>query len=170
MNTANDMVEPSQSDDLDDNLSDRWHDRHTHRIGPLILLSLSIAFVLAGSQLDFGSISRPGPGLWPIAIGTITGAMSLVSAVLPRKEEETFQRAEVARAATLMIAFFLFPTIFEYVGFVIPSILLITFMMKFLSRESWVKSLIVAVATTAIAYVLFGVMLNVRLPAFTLSF
>lgn len=148
----------------------RRYDTHTHRLGPLLLVAISVAFLVVGSRLDFGSISRPGPGLWPVAIATITGSMALVSALLPHKGEERFHLPEVGRVLALFAAFLLFPLLFDLVGFIIPSVLLITFMMKVLSRESWLRSTIVALATSIIAYMLFGVMLSVRLPAFTLPF
>ena len=148
----------------------RWYDAHTHRLGPLLLVGISVAFIAAGSRLDFGTISRPGPGLWPVSIGIITGSMALVSALLPHKGEERFHLPEVARALSLFAAFLLFPLLFDIVGFIVPSDLLITFMMRVLSRETWLRSAIVALATSVIGYVLFGVMLSVRLPAFDLSF
>ncbi|GAA4511119.1 tripartite tricarboxylate transporter TctB family protein [Brevibacterium yomogidense] len=172
MNAQDPALDRTPTDDIDDGADreTRWYDKHTHRLGPLLLVGISIAFVVVGSRLDFGSISRPGPGLWPIAIATITGSMALVSALLPHKEEERFHLPEVGRAVALLVAFLLFPFLFDYVGFILPSVLLITFMMKVLSRESWLRSGIVAIATSFIAYVLFGVMLSVRLPAFTLPF
>lgn len=170
MTTHNDYIEHSESAEQGVGHHQSRLDSHTHRLGPLLLLGLSIAFVIAGAQQDFGSLSRPGPGLWPISIGSITGTLALISALLPWKGEEHFRLHEVMRAGALLVAFLLFPTIFEYVGFAVPALLLITFMMKFLSRESWTKSAIVAVTTTGVAYVLFGEMLSVRLPAFTLPF
>lgn len=148
----------------------RWYDAHTHRLGPLLLVGISIAFIVAGSRLEFGSISRPGPGLWPISIALITGSMALVSALLPRKGEEGFRLPEVARALSLFAVFLLFPFLFDIVGFIVPSTLLIIFMMRVLSRETWLRSVIVALTTSVIGYVLFGVMLSARLPAFDLSF
>lgn len=96
--------------------------------------------------------------------------MALVSAVLPRKDEERFRLHEVMRVVALMVVLLLFPVLFDYVGFVIPSMLVIVFMMRVLSKESWLRSLIVAVSTTALGYVLFGTFLNVRLPAFSMPF
>lgn len=148
----------------------KWYDTQTHRLGPLLLVAISIAFIVVGSRLEFGTISRPGPGLWPVSIAVITGSMALVSALLPHKGEERFRLPEVARALSLFAAFLLFPLLFDIVGFIVPAFLLIMFMMRVLSRETWLRSAIVALATSVIGYVLFGVMLSVRLPAFDLSF
>lgn len=150
--------------------AEHWYDRHTHRTGSLILLAVSLCFIIAASQLEFGSLSRPGPALWPLTIAVITGALSLTSSVLPRHDEELFSGRGMLRVCSLFAAMLCFPLLFEYLGFVVPAALLILFMMRVLSKQSWLRSVIVAVVTTTVSYVLFGVLLNVRLPAFSLPF
>lgn len=139
---------------------------HLHRLGPAILLALSLTFLVSAAGMDFGSLSRPGPGFWPSVVAVITAGLSVVGLLLPRKEEEGFERRAVLRVGTLLIVLLAFPLVFGVVGFVVPSILLIIVMMRFLSQQSWLRSTIVAVTTTAVAYIVFAMLLDVRLPAF----
>lgn len=165
-------LENGSSDDsivLNTNQSPRnsWVMLHSHRLGPLIILIVSMLFLFASLPLTLGSLSRPGPGLWPLFIASLTAVLAILTGFHARKNEEYFDRKGLLRVGYLLVALVAFPYLFDVIGFAAPSILLIVFMMRFLSKEPWVKSIAVAVITTGITYVLFGVLLNVRLPAIT---
>lgn len=142
--------------------------RHSHRLGPLIMLVLSVAFLIASLGLPLGVLDRPGPGLWPSAVAALTGLLSLIACFIPARDEELFARTPLLRVSGLMIALVAFPYLLEPAGFLIPAALLVIFMMRFLSHSPWVKSIVVAVSTAAGAYVVFGVLLGVRLTALPL--
>lgn len=146
-----------------------WNQRHAHRIGPLTVLVLSVTFVFASLPLELGSVSRPGPGLWPLFIASLSAALAIATMFHARRSEENFDIPGLLRVSYLLVALIAYPYLFDLVGFVIPSVLIIVFMMRFLSKEPWAKSLMVAVITTGVAYILFGVLLDVRLPAFSLG-
>lgn len=147
--------------------STTWWRGHTHRLGPVLILSVSLVFLFAALPLQFGSISRPGPGFWPLVVSSLTAVLAIIAAFFPRQGEEDFDRWGSQRATSLLIALIAFPFLFGILGFVIPSILLIVFMMRVLSQEPWRRSAIVAVITTSVAYGIFALLLDVRLQAFT---
>lgn len=139
-----------------------WH-RHRHRLGPSLMLALSLIFWLSAAGLVTGSASRPGPGFWPLLVASVTGALSLVAIFSKRTDEEALQPSALIRVALLLAAMLSFPFLMEIAGFFIPSFLLIVFMMRGLSHQPLMRSLIVAAATSGAAYVIFGFLLNVRL-------
>ncbi|NUQ90863.1 MAG: tripartite tricarboxylate transporter TctB family protein, partial [Glycomyces artemisiae] len=57
-----------------------------------------------------------------------------------------------------------YASLFEVVGFELPTLLLLFAWLRFLSRESWLTSAVVAVSATAVAYALFILGLGVPLP------
>lgn len=116
--------------------------------------------------LNVGSLTEPGPGLWPLIVACLLVAAGLgIIAVTAksRRDTEAFTRGTIAvLAAAGGLA--VYASLYEIVGFEVPTVLLLFVWLKFLSRESWLMSAILAVAVTAAAYALFIIGLNVPLP------
>lgn len=125
--------------------------------------------------LNVGSLTDPGPGLWPlivagllVACGAGVIAVEVVNGGKATEGEaagdtEAFTRGTVgvvAAAAGLVV----YASLFEVVGFEIPTVLLLFVWLRLLGRESWRGSAVIAVAVTAAAYALFILGLGVPLP------
>jgi hypothetical protein len=116
--------------------------------------------------LDIGSLTEPGPGLWPLIVAGLlvaSGIGIIAVTAKTRRDTEAFTRgtlAVLAAAGGLAV----YASLYEVVGFEVPTVLLLFAWLRFLSRESWLMSAVLAVAVTAVAYVLFIIGLNVPLP------
>jgi putative tricarboxylic transport membrane protein len=116
--------------------------------------------------LNIGSLTEPGPGLWPLIVAGLliaSGIGIIAVTARSRRDTEAFTRGTIAVLAAAG-ALAVYASLYEIVGFEVPTVLLMFAWLRFLSRESWLMSAILAVAVTAAAYALFIIGLNVPLP------
>jgi putative tricarboxylic transport membrane protein len=129
-----------------------------------VLLGAVAAWLSFG--LHIGSLTEPGPGLWPLIVAGLlvaSGIGIIAVTAKTRRDTEAFTRGTIAvLAAAGGLA--VYASLYEIVGFEVPTVLLLFAWLRFLSRESWLMSAILAVAVTAVAYALFIIGLNVPLP------
>ncbi|MEU4232244.1 tripartite tricarboxylate transporter TctB family protein [Nonomuraea sp. NPDC026600] len=139
--------------------------RRQNIVAAVIPLAVGVIAGIMSWNLGIGSLSNPGPGLWPLAVSV---AMVVTAAVLalrsgPTGEEETFTRETlivvVAAVSLLGYAF-----LFERIGFEIPTVALLVLWLKGLGREGWRMTAIISLGTTAALYLLFVTGLGVSLP------
>jgi hypothetical protein len=133
------------------------------RVGALTAL---VVGVLAGWQaysLGLGSMTAPGPGLWPLIVSLVMVVSGAGVALQPNDDAEAIGRDGriVALGAISLVAY---AWLFELVGFEIPTIALLAFWLKALGRDTWRTTVAVSLATTAGVYVIFIVALGVSLP------
>ena len=149
-------------------------------VGGLVIIGLSFA-----QDMAFIARSMPGPGFFPIICG---GMISLMSAWLllevhmqSRKQkaegEQTKQSTKNLINVTEIKSFLWIIGLSWFVVLLAPTLgMLICIMavvfalVKFLGREGWIKSLLVALGTTVAMYLIFGVFLNVPMPIGILGF
>jgi hypothetical protein len=140
--------------------------------GPVLAHAAGVIPILIGlvtlwfaTDLGLGSLTDPGPGLWPAMVSVLlvgTGAW-IVYGARTATDTEAFTRETRAvgiGAASLAVYAYLF----ELIGFEIPTVLLLTLWLKFLGNEGWLMTGIVSVLSTAAAYLLFITGLGVPLP------
>lgn len=130
---------------------------------PLVLGVLWVVYALQSFPL--GGLSEPGPALWPVIVGVLLAVLSVILLLTEDTEDhEPFTRK--ARLVALgVVSTAVFIVIFEQVGFVVAGFLLLLFWMRYLGRESWKLSLIVAAGVTLVFYYVFGPLLGVPLPS-----
>ncbi|MGP3911513.1 tripartite tricarboxylate transporter TctB family protein [Nonomuraea sp. 10N515B] len=141
------------------------YERRLNLVAALVPLVIGVVAALMSWNLGVGSLSAPGPGMWPLVVSV---AMVVIAAVLmlqsrPRGDEERFTKdvVTVAIAAASLIAY---AFLFELVGFEVPTIALLVLWLKGLGRESWRMTAVVSVVATAALYLLFITGLGVSLP------
>lgn len=144
-----------------------------NRIIGIVLGAISLLFLYMTSQLPVSKYSTAiGPKVFPnIASGGLllcAIALFFKKDGIGAKEAKPFlDRAGWYRVLKLLILLALFPLIFLYLGFIIASLTLLFVMITFFDlnhEESLVKKVISSVSVTAILYVLFVYVINVRLP------
>lgn len=152
-------------------LAELEEDRPPHagpfsQIGAAVVTGLiGVAGVVGSLRLGLGELTAPGPGLWPFAISVVIAVLSVALALTGRHGQDTekFSRSSLMTAiaiATLVALALLMPVI----GFEVPSLLLTFVWLRFLGRESWRSSVVISIATVAVFYVLFVVLLQIPLP------
>ncbi|MFE9202065.1 tripartite tricarboxylate transporter TctB family protein [Micromonospora sp. NPDC007230] len=128
-----------------------------------VLLGLVTLWLAHG--LGLGTLTEPGPGLWPtiVAVLLLVSGVALVLRARGTTDTEAFTRGTgvvLVGAASLALYAFLF----ELVGFEIPTVLVLVLWLRFFGREGWRTTALVSVLTTAVLYGLFITALGVPLP------
>ena len=131
----------------------------------LVTAGVGVAGVVAAVTLGLGTPSRPGAGLWPLAVSVAIVVLSLAQVVAGRRggDGEKFSRyswLSLAGLATLLGLVALLPVI----GFEIPALLLSLVWMKFLGGESWRSAVLYSVLVVGALYAVFVGALGTNVP------
>ena len=124
------------------------------------------------TSYEIGSLTQPGTGYLPLALGIILTFLSLIlligrmkkapgakQASLPDFHSEGWKRVAYTVLVLVVAAFF-----FEQMGYLVTFFLLIVLLMKGVERQSWKRILLTALLTTVGVYVVFVLLLEVQLP------
>lgn len=142
----------------------RWS-RITMVATALAITGIGIATTWAGHRLDIGTLAQPGPGLWPGMLGIVLTALGMWILVFEsglRPEPAASQSWRVFAALGLVAAYI---GLFSVIGPSIPTFALVLVWLRRLSAESWRSSIIIALVTTLLMYVVFVVALDISFPA-----
>jgi putative tricarboxylic transport membrane protein len=134
-------------------------------VAALVPLVIGVGGIVLSWSYGLGSLSDPGPGLWPFAVSVLISGMSvLLLAIGPRlTDTEKFTRASwlpIVGSATFVGVALLFPVI----GFEVPSVLLCLVWTRFMGGETWRSSILVSVGSVIAFHLLFVELLGVPLP------
>ena len=141
----------------------------TERLVALAVVAASGGYLLSGLALPLGSTARPGPGFFPLAIGAFGAIMALVWTAA------AFRRAPVAagepgisadargRVVATAVALIGFCFLLRWVGYPVAALVFVTLLLRWLGA-GWRAAVVTGVASAAVSYYLFGVLLNVPLP------
>jgi putative tricarboxylic transport membrane protein len=114
----------------------------------------------------------PGPGMFPLVLSialVVLGGLLVATRVLqPNAEYPEFEpprRYEVSRVVAAMVAMGVSIALLPVVGYFLSSVALVAFLLLGIERlRSW-RVLLTTVALPAFFYIVFVVLLRVRLPA-----
>ncbi len=138
------------------------------------------AFIGAGTlvylheclDLPFGSAHMPDMGFVPVVIGYFVLGLSLLAVargLISRPEGRPPERAgdnpgSSKPVVAISAAIFVYPLLLVNLGFILSTSALMAICLWMMHFRGWVASILVAVGSTAVAYVLFGLWLKVYLP------
>ncbi len=152
-------------------LRQRWRELTTAAVFAL----LAVVFLVGGSELAFEARGVPGPGLFPFLVATATLVFSaalagstLVARRAQAPEEEVEREVEAGtgwrRPAFLWVTLMACSLLMPVIGFVAAMVLLVALLLLGMERRRDRVSVASVVAVPAAFYVLFAVLLDVRLP------
>ncbi len=150
---------------------ERWRQRR----GWLIAIgaagcALAVAYTTYGmATLRLGTLSRPGAGIFPIAVGAIlllTGAMLVAHArTIPASERvDVPEGASRVRALTLIGLFIAYAVLLPTLGFITSTFAFLLLASRSIGGASWLRCAVLAAAVSAGAFWLFANQLHVSLP------
>jgi hypothetical protein len=135
---------------------------------PFAIFAITQSLALPLSQR--GGI--PGPGMAPLilgvvllALGAILAGSRVVGAADSFGEVDWPNRTELTRVVAVVIALAVSIALLKPLGYIVSSVLLVAFLVLAIERLPLVKALILIVGLPVLFYVIFGVLLRVRLPA-----
>ena len=133
----------------------------------LFLILLGIVIVVISFKYGFGSLRRPGPGLYPVFIGSAVAILSLFVTIseLKSKKDSRLMDKEGGKTFVLMvITFALWILAMPLLGYVLVTLLATYAFCKIMKLEGWWKPLAVSTGTALFIYALFDYMLYIDLP------
>lgn len=128
-------------------------------------LALALFFLVESLELGLGSLSAPGPGLWPFALSAALAPLTVVlllgwSRFGPCESWGVGSAMTIVGAASVAPFIVLAPSI----GFELPAVALLVFWMKVLGGESWQTSVAVAVGAVTALHLVFVEGLGLNVP------
>lgn len=146
--------------------------RQAGRFGPeavfdvaLIAIGAVIAWISWG--YGFGSLARPGPGLYPFCVGAaiaLCAAILLGSHLKSPPAREPFARGQRATLALMAATFALWILAMPVLGYVVVTLLATFAFCKTMRLEGWRRPAAAAAGMSLFVYLLFDKWLYIDLP------
>lgn len=131
----------------------------------LLVLGLAIGVISWG--YGFGSLTQPGPGLYPFFIGAAIAVFSLFILVSELRSGPGAPVLDMAGARTLALmtlTYCLWIVAMPLLGYVVVTLLATYALCKIMRLEGWWKPLAVSAGTALSIYALFDYWLYIDLP------
>lgn len=128
---------------------------------------LGIIITVISWGYGFGSLRRPGPGLYPVFIGVMISIFTLFIfvSVLRSKTSKPVLDKQGAKTLILMtVTFCLWIAAMPLLGYVVVTLLATYAFCKIMKLEGWWKPLAVSAGTTLFIYLMFDYWLYVDFP------
>jgi putative tricarboxylic transport membrane protein len=136
------------------------------RLYGVVVFLIGAAILWQGRHLGMGSLRGPGSGFFPnvVAIGLMV--LSLVLIIRGSKEEEgiSFSARAALRILFVFLALIAYSFTLDYLGFLIVSFLLVTYLFRAFGSKKWYMAFAWAFVFVAVAYLLFDTLLEGNLP------
>ena len=142
----------------------------TERLLALVVVAASGAYLLSAWPLPAGTTARPGAGFFPLGVGAFGAVLALVWTVSVFRRAPASGAADrrapgeglgrvVATAGSLAGFCLLLP----YAGYPVAALVFAAVLLRWLGA-GWRSALVIGLASAALSYYLFGVVLSVPLP------
>ena len=150
---------------------DRW--------SALFWFGIAVAVCVHSVNLGVGSFREPGIGFIFFWCGIVLGMLSLALLIktyldkkkgAPEIQHGAILNVRWSKVGTVLFLLVAYALIFEWVGALLSTALLIGFLMRAIEVKKWYIVASVALVSAISIYILFKVLLNVRLPAGFLGF
>ena len=148
-----------------------------NRVAAIFFMLVGVFFALYARSVEIGTWHEPGPGFLPFWAGVILTAMSVALfwgsygkrawAARPSffPQSDSWKRVLATFAALLVYNLLLVP-----LGFTLTTFLFLLFLVKFIFPQTWTRALMVSIAGSVVARLLFINFLQTQLPKGFLGF
>jgi putative tricarboxylic transport membrane protein len=128
-------------------------------------------------KLGLGSLYEPGPGFLFFWAGIVVAILALIVVLKsfgaqPAEEvkEAPTGRRTVTKVILVLVSLFVYALLMERLGFFIVTFLLFIFLLGVIEKKKWWFAILVSVAVTLFAYLVFETALQSQLPKGILEF
>jgi Tripartite tricarboxylate transporter TctB family len=146
-------------------------------IVPAFIGAGTLVYLFESLNLPFGSAHMPDMGFVPVVIGCFVLGVSLLAVargLISLPQTKGLQKGSPAAPAddagsskpvvAISTAIFVYPLLLVNLGFILSTSALMAICLWMMHFRGWLACILVAVGSTAVAYVLFGLWLKVYLP------
>ncbi len=148
-----------------------------NRVAAVFFMVVGVFFAVYARSVEIGSWHEPGPGFLPFWAGVILTVMAvaLLSGSYARKawavRPSFFPQSDSwKRVVATFLALIVYNVLLTSLGFTLMTFLFLLFLVKFIFPQSWGRSLVVSVAGSVVARLLFINFLETQLPKGFLGF
>jgi hypothetical protein len=146
--------------------------KHRDLYSSLFFLALGIAVCIGAWDLGIGQAGAPGSGFLPFSAGLLLSGLSIAllsgAVGVGEKRSLSFQFGESIRKGRRIImallSLVLYVFLMNFIGFLLSTFLFMLFIMRFVGRQGWMKSVITAILVSATSHFIFAVFLDIQLP------
>lgn len=133
-----------------------------------IFLVIAVAFGITAAGYDTGTLTRVGPGLFPLTLCTILAVLGVAIIVSGLRKEAKTLKDIPWRAVILVVASpLVFVTCIEIGLGLVPAAALLAFVGSFASATmTWHRALLSALGLGVVTWVIFILGLGIAVPAF----
>ena len=132
------------------------------------LMVLGIVVVVVSWGYGFGTIKRPGPGVYPFFLGMIiifpSSLVLIIQGVKSPRREPLFDGSSLKTFLLMNLSFVFWIVSLPFLGYVIGTFCATFAFSKIMKLEGWVKPSIMSFCTSLLVYLLFDVWLYIDLP------
>ena len=149
------------------------------RFSAIFWLVISVGVCIHSIQLGVGSFPNPGVGFLFFWSGVVMGMLSILLLMKgwqgQRKEqaksqEKVFGKVDWLKIGGVLFALVIYGFLFEWLGSLLSTTFFIAFLLRTIEVKKWYTVIFVSVVSSLSTYVLFRILLQVRLPAGILGF
>lgn len=142
--------------------------RKTDFIAGLLLLGFAVVVAEESLRLPFGTMRRPGIAFLPLLLSVLLALLSVALMVQARKKSRAsdapgLQLGLWKKVLACLATLFAFGFIFEWLGYIISTILFLVLLMRAVEPVRWRLVLCVAVSSSLATYIIFS-LLGTPLP------
>jgi len=145
-----------------------------HLIADCVWLTFGVAVCVESWSLKIGTFNNPGPGFLPFWAGLLLAFFSLISLIRTSVTEEVgdelsvWAGVNVPKLALVILALLLYVALLDTLGFFPCTLLLLIFLFRTAEPYPWRVALLASVLSLAAVYLVFVLLMDVRLPSGTL--
>ncbi len=140
-----------------------------------IVLVLCLFYLYNALRIPFGTPANTGPGFYPTILGIVAtpvAAVLLAGSILKarRSGQGAASTAPTAKAVSptlvlYVVAIVAFLAVFDALGALLGSFLLVTALSKIVGMTGWMKPVVLGLGTTFCLHLVFNVVFRIGLPA-----
>lgn len=142
----------------------------------LLLSGLAGWLLFESGKLRFGTMRLPQTAFFPSILAALLLVLSLVllfQALSQTAEINDSAKIEAqgwGRIGATLATLVGFAILLDYLGFIVSTFLLMVLLLRAIEPQKWPRVIVIALVTALGAYVLFGWLLAIPLPAGSFSF
>ena len=135
--------------------------------GAIFWLAVGLVACSGATRLGLGSVTEPGAGFiffWSGLILVLLSLIVLVESIRAEDMVEEIGKMNWVKIALVLFSLLLYAFFLERLGFALTTFVLLSFLMGWIERINWGRSLGVASAAVLACFAIFELWLKIRLP------